>query len=179
MEIKYRTELPKLLQFHNLPPIAAEVGVAEGLFSAELLRRGINLVMVDNWGTIEGITGDGNYPQEWHDNNLEQVRKLADKFPSRATIAQGLSTDVAATFGDEVFSLVYIDADHSYDGCMKDLQAWYPKVVKGGIIAGHDYLNNDYGVEVAVLEFCNERGIQIHLIPETKDEDASFWFIKP
>ncbi len=49
--------------------------------------------------------------------------------------------------------LVFIDANHGYDECKRDIKTWLPKVRKGGIIAGHDYLEHtDYGVMKAVLE---------------------------
>jgi hypothetical protein len=34
---------------------------------------------------------------------------------------------------------VFIDADHSYEGCKADILAWKDKVIKGGYVYGHDY----------------------------------------
>lgn len=34
--------------------------------------------------------------------------------------------------------MVFIDGDHSYMGCRRDILAWWPKVVVGGILCGHD-----------------------------------------
>ena len=34
--------------------------------------------------------------------------------------------------------VVFIDADHSYNGCLKDIIEYTPKVNKGGILSGHD-----------------------------------------
>ena len=52
MEIQHRTELTDLLKFYDLPLTAAEIGIAEGYNSADLLNAGIEkLYMVDAWQT--------------------------------------------------------------------------------------------------------------------------------
>ena len=33
---------------------------------------------------------------------------------------------------------LFIDGDHSYDGCLKDWMEWSPFIVKNGIVAFHD-----------------------------------------
>ena len=33
---------------------------------------------------------------------------------------------------------VFVDADHSTEGVLRDLTAWAPKVRPGGLIVGHD-----------------------------------------
>jgi len=48
------------------------------------------------------------------------------------------SEDAASIMSDNVFDLVFIDADHAYDETLKDIRLWLPKVVPGGIISGHD-----------------------------------------
>lgn len=35
--------------------------------------------------------------------------------------------------------MVYIDGDHSEEGVAADIAAWFPLVVPGGYICGHDY----------------------------------------
>lgn len=39
--------------------------------------------------------------------------------------------------------MVFIDGDHSYDGCMADILAWVPNLKAGGILAVHDYRKDD------------------------------------
>lgn len=49
------------------------------------------------------------------------------------------SADAAEMFADGEVDLVFIDADHSYEGITRDLKAWLPKLKPGtGVIAGHD-----------------------------------------
>ena len=177
MEIQHRTELVKLMEFYDLPLTAAEIGVAEGYNSADLLNSGIEkLYMVDAWQTLNQ-KGDGAFSQEWHAENYSKATERVKKFGNKAIILRGLSTEVCAHVPDNSLGLLYIDCDHSYDGVMNDLKAWWPKVVECGIISGHDYLNAAYGVYKAVHDFT-EGLIEIHLIPENKHDDAGFYFIK-
>lgn len=47
------------------------------------------------------------------------------------------STDAAKDFSQPV-SLLFIDGAHDYDSVKADFEAWYPKVISGGVIAFHD-----------------------------------------
>ncbi len=37
------------------------------------------------------------------------------------------------------FDTLFIDGDHTYEGCFRDFMYWYPKVKPGGKIIFHDY----------------------------------------
>jgi predicted O-methyltransferase YrrM len=106
----------------------AEVGVWHGrsiLFLAErLLELGniadligidINLTKaVENQSKIKGISIN------WMQNN---------------------SLEVSKEFANRSFDLVFIDALHDYDSVKGDIIAWMHKVLRGGILAGHDYMH--------------------------------------
>ena len=69
-----------------------------------------------------------------------------------------LTTSVRAArmFPDEGVDFCFIDGDHSYASVTADLGTWWPKIRPGGIIAGHDYRQNDswlVGVTPAVHNF--------------------------
>lgn len=50
------------------------------------------------------------------------------------------STECVKEFEDASIDFVYIDARHDRKGVLEDLQAYWPKVKMGGVIAGHDYI---------------------------------------
>lgn len=56
---------------------------------------------------------------------------------------------------------VFVDADHSYEGVLADLRAWWPLVRVGGAIAGHDHTRDWPGVEKACREFFGEGGYEV------------------
>jgi SAM-dependent methyltransferase len=62
------------------------------------------------------------------------------------------SPGAADEFADESVDLVFLDADHTYEGVKADLAAWYPKVKPGGLLAGHDLCGNYPGVWRALEE---------------------------
>lgn len=59
-------------------------------------------------------------------------------------------------------SLVYLDANHTYEHVLADLEAWYPMVRPGGLLAGHDLNSKGHncGVREAVTSFvANHPGL--------------------
>ena len=177
--ISRRIELVKLLPANS---VAAEIGVAEGSFSKELLDAGVErLYMVDAWKHLPSVTGDGNFPQEWHDKNFTVAFNKVQPFGWRAKLLRGLSVDMSKHVPDDSLDMLYLDAGHFYEAVLSDLTVWYPKVKSGGVVAGHDYLCKDYQVKEALRDFLasNKISTTVHIIPETHENDASFYFIKP
>lgn len=175
MEIRYRTDLNKLMPKRQL--VGAEIGVAEGLHARDMLQNWKikKLYLVDVWQTLEQ-PGDASEPQEWHDANYDNMIEITKPWEKKMTVLKGLSVEMAKKVKDESLDFIYLDGDHSYEGVLADLEAWYPKVKEGGLVSGHDYLNSNYGVQRAVLDFA--KGKKVEITRENKDEDAGFYFIK-
>lgn len=71
----------------------------------------------------------------------------------------GYTHETIATFPDAHFDWIYIDADHSYAGCLRDAQASAPKVRPGGYLVFNDFAHIDpwlgrYGVHRAATDFA-------------------------
>lgn len=63
------------------------------------------------------------------------------------------STTAAGFFPDRSIDWVHLDANHSYEAVRSDIQAWLPKVKKGGWISGDDFDPEQWpGVVGAVRE---------------------------
>ena len=62
------------------------------------------------------------------------------------------SVSASKMYADESLDAVFIDADHRYESVKADILTWMPKVKKGGILAGHDYILAHSGVILAVDE---------------------------
>lgn len=83
-----------------------------------------------------------------------------------AKLIQSDSVAAAKEFEDNSCDMVFIDGDHSFEGCSRDIDAWLPKVKPGGFLAGHDYESTYPGVVAAVnlrfpgfTHYANETGI--------------------
>ena len=105
----------------------------------------------------------------------------------RARTVRALSPDAAAAYPPDHFDWVYIDALHTYDALLRDLDAWWEKVRPGGLLAGDDYgdvsdteyvsdqryvakfgtlhrwSENKWGVISAVRDFARRKGVPVHV----------------
>jgi predicted O-methyltransferase YrrM len=64
------------------------------------------------------------------------------------------SVEASKDFEDESCDVIYIDMQHTYEAVIEDLHHWYPKLKKGGYIAGHDAYHP--GVNKAITEFFDK-----------------------
>lgn len=165
-----REELPALLNLRRLTGTAAEVGVAKGDFSEHILThwRGRRLISVDPWLEMapEEYIDACNTSQDSMEASYETTRRRLAQFGERSEIWRQLSTEAAERIPPGTLDFVYIDARHTYDGVMEDLDAWFPLVRPGGIIAGHDYNDGHFaeglhGVRSAVDQFFGARKIGV------------------
>jgi len=163
-------------------PQGAEIGVFAADLSERLLNRpDLSLLMVDSWvgQHPEAYTDSDDYhanlSQQQQDAFYEMSRNRVTFANGRANILRLPSVEAAKLVPDESLDFVFIDADHSYEGCSSDIQAWLPKLKADGILAGHDYDNSEYpkwGVKHAVDEFCNATGYPVEL------GDNFTWFVR-
>lgn len=133
---------------HRLPKHGrvAELGVLFGDFSQAILAtcapRELHLIDLD-----------------LHTYGVGQ--RFADEV-SRGTVVlhEGDSSQILSSFVDHSFDVIYIDADHSYDGVCKDLHVAKQKIHPHGLVVLNDYTYWSpvecipYGVMQAVNEFC-------------------------
>lgn len=179
MIITHRVQLPSLLKHLNLPLIGVECGTADGGSAVDFMENGLQkLYCVDVWNCIPDQKGDAANSVEWHLRNLEVAKKRLKHYGTNVQFLRGLTSEMAWMVPDNSIGLLYLDGDHSAIGVQTDLDCYFDKVVDGGIIAGHDFLEISYGVRSVVTEFCKKRKYELFLIPENKPEDAGFLFVK-
>lgn len=162
--------------------IFVEVGAYLGrssLYLASRIQRAgkkIRLYVVDRWdGWIYGNDRPPETPHEsqdvfWH--FIRNVRRAGVedviyplKMPSR---------QAATLFEDGTLDFVFLDADHGYEAVRSDLEAWFPKIKRRGVLAGHDYLHPDFPeVRRAADEFFMEQKLPLQI------HGTSFLAIKP
>lgn len=160
----------------------AEIGVFTGELSRLLLERpGLKLTMVDSWAADgrDYIGDSGDFHARLSQDKQEAAKRHAEtavaEFNGRASIV-ALPSDIAVDdVPDASLDFVFIDADHSYLGCSRDIALWSRKVKPGGLLGGHDYANTDFedfGVTRAVDEFVAAHGL-------TLERGANFtWFAR-
>jgi len=184
MEIRFRTQFGELLEHLELKGDAVEIGVAEGLNAENIIKSPQieKLYLIDAYTKLNQ-RGDGGFDQEWHDINFKLAQERLAPY-GKAIWLRGLSQDMIDSIPDDSLIFAYLDGDHSYHGALSDLQRIQKKVKVGGVIAGHDYLSPQYGVNQAVKYFVFESDGKyemkdIHQTEENGDGSmVSFWFVK-
>lgn len=151
--------------FNGKPITAIEVGVARG-WNAESILKTLNikkLYLIDDYNRNNPIeyTGMGDWEGE--------AKSLLKKYQDQIEFIKMKSIKAKDRFTNNSIDFVYIDASHLYKNVMRDLYAYYPKVRKGGILAGHD-IGVHQEVMDAVIAFVKEKDLKLTI----KGED---WII--
>ncbi|CAE8605628.1 unnamed protein product, partial [Polarella glacialis] len=150
----------------------AEIGVFQANTSTSLLRRFPNLQMllVDPYHlhttrsetVFQMVEEFYTSPRSVFDSASESTQP----FRSRATHVLQSSVEAAQWLGRNSLDMVFIDGDHRYESVLVDINAWWPKVKPGGILAGHDFAITFPGVVEAVTRFVLGEGLRLFIAPE-------------
>jgi predicted O-methyltransferase YrrM len=89
-----------------------------------------------------------------YEEAMQNLKPLLDL--KVVNLIKGHSQDVVSKYPDETLDFCFIDGSHEYEDVKKDIQAYLPKVKKGGILAGHDYDALWSGVIKAVDELLGK-----------------------
>lgn len=131
-----------------------------------------NIIAVDQWKVNDNrkVIGSETYA-DWDMSTLKlKAHTIAENH--RNILVMDYSTHEASTlFQDESFDLVFIDADHTYEGVTQDIKDWMPKLKKGGYLFGHDidWLSVQYGVRSIFREYNKDDDNLWWVIPKPKD----------
>jgi len=132
----------------------AEIGVLAGWTHWYLLdkRPELSMIAVDSWQTRSGscVYGDA----ERIAAAKATFNATSKRYGSRSRVINEDSLIAAAQVKDGSLDFVFIDGDHTYEACKRDIIAWLPKVKEGGWITGHDY-HEFPGVKKAVDELLS------------------------
>lgn len=145
------------------PKSYLEVGVCEGdsLLSCLLAANGCitTLYLVDNWGSTYGGSNRGS---------ANHIQKLLEKKKQQARILSGDSKHLLGEIKEQ-FEVILVDADHTHEGALVDLNNAWNLLQDGGFLVfddichpGHKYLDdtlteflrNKYSEG---YKFCTER----------------------
>lgn len=166
---KYLVEILKKEKHYR----GAEIGVFEGDTTLRLLEGLPNLrelYCVDPWaGGKEYLRSlpfqRGKIAKANYEDVYKKFRQRVKPYlPHCVRILRTYSDLASAYMDDGSLDFVFIDANHLYEWVKTDIQVWTPKVRKGGIISGHDYINKPkYGVIKAVHECFVMQELHVNL----------------
>jgi hypothetical protein len=162
----------------NLPKnlIIAELGVFRGDFSKIIfdINKPKLLYLVDIFNGLMG-SGDKNGNNMTYIDLSTSYSELLQYFQinQNVEIIKNTTQEFLINTKNETLDAVYIDADHSYNSVIADLELSFLKTKSTGFIMGHDYCPIQFpGVYRAVNEFCTKYNQKIKYI--AKDILPSF-----
>ncbi len=175
------TQREELLKYLPKGGVGAEIGVAQGEYSAAILQSAqpAELHLIDPWshleagsdllGAVEMLGGIGHArargdPFGAVPENREgdiQYSEVIARFEgdARVQLHRQYSYKAAASFADGYFDFVYLDGNHHYEFVLQDLHDFAAKLKPGGLLFGHDFFEDafardeHYGVVDAVNSF--------------------------
>ena len=169
-QIETRNELLRLLP-KNM--IIAELGVFTGRFSDTILSicEPKELHLVDTWEGEISCTDENDETVVIPDMSVA-YNGVRQKYSNNSlvTLHRMTSQKMLESFDNNYFDFIYIDADHSYNGCYNDLNMSFLKSKR--YIGGHDYCQRFEGIKRAVNLFCKCKNLSISYM--TKDISPSF-----
>ena len=139
-----------------------EVGVWQGSSTAalavEILRSGkaIRLDVVDHFQSSPEIDAAG---VQLPDQRAAFEANIAPVRHAIRDIHEEKSWDGARHYADESLDFVFIDAAHDQLSVIRDLEAWWPKIKRGGCLAGHD--REWEGVKRALKPWAAKSGVKV------------------
>jgi len=127
--------------YESIPDVGAKTAVEIGCHRGESAYIASGYVKalwcVDPWNPDIGLHEPGD--RCIGDNEYYQFLERMKTQHSLVAIMRMPSLQAAQCVCDGSFDIVYIDGMHDYGNVWQDIVAWYPKVVVGGYIGGHDY----------------------------------------
>jgi len=147
--------LEELLNPNNLK--IAEIGVYMGrgtaLWNVELINKNITY----DYYAIDHFLGSEEHEKniDYYSITLKNLNSILDKI----FLIKNDSLSESKKYKDNYFDIVYIDASHDYESVKNDITAWLPKIKKGGIICGDDYINGWPEVVKAVNDIFSNQTI--------------------
>jgi len=155
----------------NKPKIC-ELGVFKGEF-LDFIEQNVDYGLIDGVDLFQGRLSSGDVDG----NNVSycdlenQLIYLNNKYKDnkKVNLYKAYTHNFLSEQKDDIYDIMYIDADHSYEGVKRDIELCFKKVKNGGYIMGHDYeMNMDkakqyyhFGTRQAVDEFCQEHNQKI------------------
>jgi predicted O-methyltransferase YrrM len=141
--LKTRDDLGSLLEslgFHT----GVELGVQRGIFTKSMLdqwKSATEYVLVDLWSHQANYEDVANVDEQQQSDIMADAMNRLKEFSDKIQVCKNYTTVCSERFSDGYFDFIYVDARHDYVGAREDMVTWWPKLKRGGIMAGHDYLD--------------------------------------
>jgi predicted O-methyltransferase YrrM len=140
--------------------IGAWLGKSTSYLAVEIANsnKNIEFYSVDTW---EGSPEHVNDPLLQNDGLWKSFLENTKSVSSYIKPLRMTSVEASKQFEDNSLDFIFIDGAHGYEYVKEDIEHWFPKLKKDGIIAGHDYNAGWEGVNKAVDEWATANNFQV------------------
>lgn len=151
--------------------VVIEVGSWHGRSTRALGDNAMGIVYaVDTWD------GSANERDTWHQSArsmdgdhafYEFMQNNIDLVSRGKIVPVRMSSKNASDFfrrNGIIADMIFIDADHTYEGVVSDIKSWMPLLKPGGLLCGHDYVHSDH---MKVIEAVDDVLGKVGVAPNT------------
>ena len=160
--------------FGNKEIVVVEIGVLRGDNALNILEN-LNvkkLYLIDPYEDYPDYMKITAYRGLNFSKVEKQARAKLGKFQDKIVWIKKRSSDAVGDIPNDI-DFIYIDGNHAYEYVREDIHNYYPKVSRGGILAGHDIANLSVrGVAKAFCEFVVEYNLEPYI------SKTDWWVIK-
>ena len=142
--LKTRDDLGALCEVRGFTD-GIEVGVQTGGNAKTILQRWPScksFKLVDLWKQQENYKDLANVDDNQQEALFQTTKAKLKPWENKTEYFRMYSTEAAQKIDDHSVDFVYVDARHDYCGAMEDMEAYWPKIRPGGILAGHDFMSD-------------------------------------
>lgn len=155
--------------------IGVELGVLKGETSFEILN---NCANVEKMYGVDPYAAHFDGTAERTDEEMRQYEDIMkvnmSRFGNRWEHVKKSSHECADMFQNESLDFIFIDTIQLIEHFSKELELWYPKVRKNGMIFGHDAMSES--VIVSLKKYRNEHRIRV---PINHSKNQVWFWTKP
>lgn len=179
--------------------VGVEIGVQAGYFAETILRQwshNTKYYLVDIWAPLTNYLDAANVEQDEQNRIFRQAQENLKPYSNQTVFLKMTTLEGAEHIEDDSVDYIYVDARHDYCGVRQDLDAYWPKLKHGGILAGHDFVTNaelqdmspdqdwslcqdgtrnEAAVLGAVTDFAQQHNLQLSV---TYREEFPTWFAR-
>lgn len=149
------------LQYEGDVSIGSEISPFDELALKTILssfgRNNLKILEVGSWVGLGSTKIFVDYSEKlvcadsWKGNNIDQHNNVVSQidpyclflnntkhYSEKIISIRGLTSQTLDSLAKNYFDIIFIDADHTYNGVKKDIQLAMPLLKRSGILVGHD-----------------------------------------
>jgi predicted O-methyltransferase YrrM len=193
----YREVVKRARDGARFVEVGTYLGKSAAFMAVEIANSG-KRIEFDACDTFQGVPRknfiDNEYKtaQEWFDTQeasrgvdgtlIAATRENLAPVGDYVVVKQMDSLSAAEIYEDASIDFVFLDDDHATVHVMAEMEAWWPKVKTGGILAGHDFTWPS--VHTAVEKWAIKHGRVVEPVSNsswmiTKPVPADTWVVTP